>query len=133
MERRRERIALMKVVHMEITHNELAVQRLSEEKNPFETGYVETGYVETGYVSSLHNEAWTENRARLARLEDERAVEYLGMYYTSVGTVLTTDRLYKETDNELLLIALCSDTDPGSPLLSRTWRLRYQVASVESF
>ena len=94
---------------MEITHNELAVQRLSEEKNPFETGYVETGY-----VSSLHNEAWTENRARLARLEDERAVEYLGMYYTSVGTVLTTDRLYKETDNELLLIALCSDTDPGS-------------------
>lgn len=97
LRRRRERIALMKLVHMEIMHNELVIGRLSEAENPFDTGH----------IASLKDEAWRENRAQLTQLEAERAVEYLGMYYTSVGTVLAAYRLYKETDDAALL----SDVD----------------------
>ena len=82
LRRRRERIALMTLVHHEIMQN----QRLIEEdiREPYP--------LTRELVGSLHDDVWKENRARIAQLEDERAVEYLGMYYTSIGTLTSVER-----------------------------------------
>ena len=53
----------------------------------------------------FHDDAWRENRTRITQLEHERAIEYLGMYYTSIGTLLSENRLYQELDD------YSSDTD----------------------
>lgn len=84
--RRRERVALMTLVHHEIMHNEQIMERVGASEYP-------SGVSE---LAALHDDAWRENRARIAQLEDERAVEYLGAYYTSIGNLISAERLSQE-------------------------------------
>lgn len=88
--RRRERIALMALVHLEVMNNERIVERLRNEADPFETGE----------ISSLHDDTWRENRARIAQPEAERAVEYLGMYYTRLASIISANDLGKEDTSD---------------------------------
>jgi hypothetical protein len=85
----------MSLVHMGIMHNELIIERLRDTQEP----------LATGEIALLHDDAWRENRTRITQLEHERAIEYLGMYYTSIGTLLIENRLYQELDD------YSSDTD----------------------
>ncbi len=95
--RRRERIALMTVMHLEIMHNERTIDELHE--NMTSQGISDP--LATGEIVLLRDDAWKENRARITQLEARRALEYLGMYYTSVETLLAAGRLMREADGDL--------------------------------
>lgn len=94
--RKRERVALMTLMHHEIMHNERILERVGASEYP-------SGADE---LAVLHDDAWRENRARIAQLEDERAVEYLGMYYTSIGNLISAERLSRETNDNAPVVEI---------------------------
>jgi hypothetical protein len=77
---RRERIALMTLVHLEIVHNERILNRIhsQEEQRAYDK--------RAALVKGLRQDAWEQNRARLTQLEDGRIVDYLATYYTALST-----------------------------------------------
>jgi hypothetical protein len=76
--RRRERIALMTLVHLEVMHNERILKRFKEERLSRKDRAVQ--------VNALRQDAWEQNRARLTQLEDGRIMDYLATYYTVLST-----------------------------------------------
>jgi hypothetical protein len=84
---RRERIALMTLVHLEIVHNERILNRIhvQEEQRAYDK--------RAALVKGLRQDAWEQNRTRLTQLEDGRIVDYLATYYTVLSTFVSLSSL----------------------------------------
>jgi hypothetical protein len=78
LRRRRERIALMTLVHLEVVHNERILKRLKDKRLSRRDRAVQ--------VKALRQDTWEQNRARLTQLEKGRIVDFLATYYTVLST-----------------------------------------------
>lgn len=92
--RRRERIALMTLIHYEVMQNEKAIQSVETER-PDDLSNPSI----TDFMAGLHDDAWKENRDRITQLEDNRAVELLGSYYASIATLIRAAYLVRDTNS----------------------------------
>jgi hypothetical protein len=84
---RRERIALMTLVHLEIVHNERILNRIHVQEG--QRAYDKRAAL----VKGLRQDAWEQNRTRLTQLEDGRIVDYLATYYTVLSTFVSLSSL----------------------------------------
>lgn len=107
LQRRRERIALMTLVHLEIMHNEQTMDELAKA----------TGSIRVDDGGLLRQDAWIETRARLTQLVRGRALDYLGTYYTVLATLLDAARLETEADKGLS----STDVEETFRHLHKTW------------
>jgi hypothetical protein len=74
---RRERIALMTLVHLEVLQNERVLDRIKRGRD----------YAKRApHVKCLRQDTWEQNRARLTQLEDGLIVDDLATYYTVLST-----------------------------------------------
>jgi hypothetical protein len=82
---RRERIALMTLVHLEVMHNKRILDRIQEGRRDYSK--------RNAQGKGLRQDAWEQNRARLTQLEGGRIVDYLATYYTVLSTFINLSSL----------------------------------------